>query len=93
MCPECHRFICEEGCPAYRGRSAERGRALCNCSLCDTPIARGESFYSVGARPVCRECLEDSDAGDLTRLFGFASREALLLALGASLRHGGGNCL
>ena len=93
MCSECHRFICQEGCPGYRGHSAERGRALCSCHLCGAPIARGDRFYSVGARPICCECLEDLDLCELARVFGFATREDLLLALGACLRHGEGDCL
>ena len=86
MCPECHRFVCEEGCPAYRGRSAERGRPLLFCSLCDTPIWRGDKFYSVGVRPYCRECLEDKFSDELVSLFGYGSREAILEALGAVSR-------
>ncbi len=89
MCPECHRFICEEGCPAYRGRSAERGRALLRCSLCSVPIWHGDRFYSIGVRPFCTECLEDMVCDELMSLFGYGRREALLASLGAVSRTAG----
>lgn len=86
MCPECHRFICEESCPAYSGRSSEYGRAHLFCSLCGSPIWHGDRFYSIGVRPFCAECLEDTVAQELLSLFGYKSREALLNSLGAVSR-------
>ena len=86
MCPECHRFICEESCPAYVGRSPERGRPHLFCSHCHAAIAGGEAFYSVGPRPFCSECLEGADADELQRIFKLPSREALLSLLGAASR-------
>lgn len=86
MCPECHRFICEESCPAYNGRSAERGRAFLFCSLCAAPIRRGEAFYSIGVRPFCAECLEGAESDELMKLFKYKTREDLLCSLGAVAR-------
>lgn len=86
MCPECHRLICEEGCPAYRGRNVERGRALLFCSLCEQPIWRDERFYSIGVRPFCKECLEETVCDEQLSLFGYQDRESLLERLGAVSR-------
>lgn len=82
MCPECHRFICEESCPAHVGR----GRAHLFCTRCDAPISGGEAFFSIGTRPFCAECLGEADVDDLQRLFKYPSRAALLEALGAAAR-------
>ncbi|MBO5306305.1 MAG: hypothetical protein J6B12_06030 [Clostridia bacterium] len=86
MCPECHRFICEESCPAYRGRNAERGKALLLCSLCSSPIWKDDRFYSIGVRPFCKECLEERVSDELVSLFGYESREALIEMLGGISR-------
>lgn len=87
MCPECHRIICEEGCPAYSGRSPEWGNILFTCRRCHTPVGEEEPFYSIGPRPYCRDCLTEVTLEELLPLFGIADREELLLMLGALPRH------
>lgn len=86
MCPECRRFICEEGCPLSIGRTPERGKPHLFCSHCRAPIAGGERFYSIGTRAFCVECLEQTDLDALVRLFRFQSHQDLLDALGAASR-------
>ena len=86
MCPECHRFICEESCPNAVGRAILRGRPHLFCSRCRTPIAGGDKFYSIGIRAFCTECLEDADADELQSLFKYQTREELIGALGAASR-------
>lgn len=86
MCPECHRFICKESCPAYSGRSPESGRALFFCSLCGAALQRGEKFYTIRTRAFCQECLEEADSDELMKLFQYKCREDLLNSLGAVSR-------
>ncbi len=86
MCPECHRFICEESCPAFVGRTRSRVGARRFCTLCGDAFADGEKFYSIGTRPFCAACLEGADVDDLQKFFKHKNREQLLGALGAVSR-------
>ena len=86
MCPECHRFLCEEGCPAFVGRARGRVGVRRLCTLCGEELEDGEKFYSIGTRPFCAACLEGADADDLQKFFHHKSREQLLSALGAVTR-------
>ena len=86
MCPECHRMICECFCPAYSGRSAEGGRAVLYCRLCEAPIWQGDKYYSIGVRQFCRDCLEEASMEDLLGAFKLQSPEEVLNVLGAVSR-------
>lgn len=86
MCPECHRFICEESCPNCVGRTPRRGRPHLFCFRCREPIGGGDKFYTVGARAFCTECLEEADMDEMQSFFKFQSRKELLSALGAASR-------
>ena len=86
MCPECHRMICEPGCPAYVGRSPSRGRAILFCEFCGFPIWKGDKYYSIGTKQFCRSCLEGASMDDLMVAFKLKSASDVLLALGAVSR-------
>ena len=86
MCPECYRFICEEGCPNRVGRTSRRSRPHLFCTRCREPIEGGVKFYTVGTRAFCAECLEEADMDEIQAFFKIQSREALLYALGAASR-------
>ena len=86
MCPECHQMICPPGCPAYSGRSAERGKAIIFCEFCGFPIWSGDRYYSVGTRQFCRNCLEYASMDDLLAAFRASCPTEILQTLGAVSR-------
>lgn len=56
MCQICGKYLCPPACPSYRGRSAERGDKICECSVCGAFLCEYDIVkYSYG-KPYCRDC-------------------------------------
>ena len=58
MCAICRRYICPSACPSFEGESAELGKRLFVCSMCDEPIYETDEYGIRYGNPYCKKCIE-----------------------------------
>lgn len=56
MCQICGKYLCPPACPSYRGRSAERGYKICECSACGTFLCEYDTIKHSYGKPYCQDC-------------------------------------
>ena len=58
MCRICRKYLCPPSCPSFCGDSAERGRAISNCALCDAYICEYDEYEILHDKLLCEECIK-----------------------------------
>ena len=56
MCRICGKYICPSACPSYGGKSAERGRMVCECSACGVFLCEYDDIKYSYRKPYCDDC-------------------------------------
>ena len=58
MCAICRRYLCPSVCPSFMGESAELGKRLFKCAVCNEWIYEDDEFVINYGKPYCKTCEE-----------------------------------